>query len=205
LSNYPKLPSQHVVIPARASRAFLARKGQVVRIYDEEGAQVADFYCVAAEQPDEHLSGIVTTQLNKDVYPKVGYPLWSSRRRVMFTIIEDTVGRHDLLMGACSPAGYLLRYGVTGHVNCMELLQSALAPLGIRTDAAETFNAFMNVVVGPDGKLNVDVPISKRGDHVDLLAEIDCVVAIASCPADLSPTNGWTPTAIGVEVSARRS
>lgn len=181
------------------------RRGQVLRIFDEEGAQVADFYAVAADQPTEHLSGIVTTQLNKDVYPKVGYPLWSSRRRVMFTITEDTVGRHDLLMGACSPAGYLLRYGVTGHVNCMELLQSALQPLGIPTDAAETFNAFMNVLVGPDGKLKVDVPISKPGDHVSVRAEIDCVVAIASCPADLSPTNGWKPTAIGVELSPQPS
>jgi hypothetical protein len=189
-----------IVIPARSARAFLVRVGETVRVIDVEGQQVADVVFVSAADPTEILSGIVTTQFNKAVYPAVGTILYSTRRQPMFSIVGDTVGRHDLLMGACSAASYELRYGVKDHPSCQALLRSALAPLGVRTDVPSTFNAFMNVPVAADGTLTVEAPLSQAGDYVDLRAEMDCLVGVAACPADLSACNGWNPTAIAVEL-----
>jgi uncharacterized protein YcgI (DUF1989 family) len=198
---YATLPAgERTVIPARGSRAFLVRAGQLLRIFDQEGEQVADVYWVAADDPADSLSGIVTTQFNKAVYLTTGHVLYTERRRPAFTIVDDTAGPHDVLMGACSQASYLLRYGAQDHPNCQDLLQTALAEQGVHRTVADTFNAFMNVPVGPDGKLTVEVPRSKAGDSVTLRAEMDCLVAISSCPADLSACNGWNPTSIGVEV-----
>jgi hypothetical protein len=60
----------------------------------------------------------------------------------------------------------------------------------------------MNVPVAPDGSLTVETPLSHAGDYVDLRAEMDCLVGVASCPADLSACNGWNPTALAVELLA---
>ncbi len=193
---------ERVVIPARSARAFRVPAGTTLRVIDVEGQQVADVVCVSAADPTDTLSGIVTTQLNKAVYLTTGHVLYSVRRRPLFTIVGDTVGRHDLLMGACSTVSYKLRYGVDDHPSCQALLGAVLAPLGVPADVPDTFNAFMNVPVAADGTLQLEVPLSRAGDHVDLRAEQDCVVAIAACPADLSACNGWNPTAIAVELAA---
>jgi uncharacterized protein YcgI (DUF1989 family) len=196
----PLPPGERVIVPARSARAFLVPAGAVVRVIDVEGQQVADVVAACAERPAETLSGIVSTQLNKAVYPTTGDVLYSVQRRPMFTIVADTVGRHDFLMGACSPTSYRLRYGVEDHPNCQVLLGTALAPFGVPPDVPDTFNAFMNVPIGPDGKLTVEVPRSHAGDYVDLRAEMDLILGVAACPADLSACNNWNPTAIGLEL-----
>jgi uncharacterized protein len=199
----PPLPrGERLVIPARTARAFLVRAGETLRVIDVEGQQVADVFCASAEDPTEILSGIVTTQLNKAIYLTRGHVLYSVRRRPLFTIGADPVGRHDLLMGACSAYSYKLRYGADDHPSCQGLLGGVLAPLGVPAEVPDTFNAFMNVPCGPDGTLSIEVPLSRAGDYVELRAETDCIVAVAACPADLSACNGWNPTAIAVEMAA---
>ncbi len=201
VSSLPTLPvGERVVIPARSAKAFLVHAGDTLRVIDVEGQQVADVFCANAADPTETLSGIVTTQLNKAIYLTTGHVLYSVRRRPLFTIGADTVGRHDLLMGACSAYSYKLRYGVDDHPSCQALLAAVLAPLGVPADVSDTFNAFMNVPCAPDGTLHIEVPLSRAGDYVDLQANIDCIVAVAACPADLSPCNGWNPTLIAVEL-----
>lgn len=193
---------EQVVIPARTARAFRVGAGQTLRVIDVEGQQVADVFCACAADPTEILSGIVTTQINKAVYLTTGHVLYSVRRRPLLTIVADSVGRHDLLMGACSTYSYRLRYGVEEHPSCQGLLGAVLAPLGVAPDVPDTFNAFMNVPVAPDGSLSIEVPLSRAGDAVTLRAEVDLLVGIAACPADLSACNGWNPTAIAVELEA---
>jgi uncharacterized protein YcgI (DUF1989 family) len=193
------------VIPARTEHAFLVRAGQTLRVIDVEGEQVADVFCAAADDPAEILSGIVSTQMNKAIYLTTGAILYSVRRRPLFTIGDDPVGRHDLLMGACSTASYRLRYGVDDHPSCQALLGAVLAPLGVAPDVPDTFNAFMNVPVGLDGSLRIETPLSRAGDHVDLRAECDLIAAVAACPADLSACNGWHPTALAVECHSPQS
>src|SRR5262245_45269402 len=112
------IPNERVIIPARTALAVQVRAGETLRVIDVEGQQVADVVFASLDDPTDVLSGIVTTQFNKAIYPKVGAVFYSARRRPMFTLVADTVGRHDLLMGACSAASYELRYGVKDHPNC---------------------------------------------------------------------------------------
>jgi uncharacterized protein YcgI (DUF1989 family) len=77
-----------------------------------------------------------------------------------------------------------------------------LTPLSVAPDVPDTFNAFMNVPVAPDGSLSIEAPLSRAGDSVALRAEVDLLVGVAACPADLSACNGWNPTAIAVELDA---
>lgn len=189
------------VIDARSSRFFRVRAGQALTLTDLEGAQVADVCFVLADDHEEGLSGIATTQMNGTVALTTGHRLLTGRNRVACVITDDTAGPHDVLMGACSADSYLERYGAANHPNCHDLLTAAFADAGVERIVCDTFNAFMNVPVASDGGLSVQLPRSVAGDHVTLRAELDLIVAISACPADLSPCNGFNPTAIGVAVS----
>ena len=56
--------------------------------------------------------------------------LYSNRRQPMFEIVEDTVGRHDMLYACCDPVRYEM-LGAPGHANCREALTEALAGYGV--------------------------------------------------------------------------
>jgi uncharacterized protein len=89
-------------VPPAGHFAAEIRKGQVLRIVDVEGQQVADLVTINAGNLAEKLSVMNTINLNKQVFPRVGYVLYSDEARGMMTIITDTCGVHDMLAGACS-------------------------------------------------------------------------------------------------------
>jgi len=96
-----KVLREETVAPAGHFAAEI-RKGQVLRIVDVEGQQVADLVTINAGNLAEKLSVMNTINLNKQVFPRVGYVLYSDEARGMMTIIADSCGIHDMLAGACS-------------------------------------------------------------------------------------------------------
>jgi uncharacterized protein YcgI (DUF1989 family) len=113
----------------------------------------------------------------------------------MWTIVEDTVGRHDFLLTPCSPDTFRIIYGTTGHhPSCFANLASALAPFGIAPDTIPTtLNVFMNVEVQPNGELRILPPRSRAGDHIVLRAEMDMIVGVTACSAELSNNGSFKP------------
>ena len=80
------------------------------------------------------------------------------------------------------------------HPSCWENLQLAFQPFGIDgRRIGTTFNIFMNVAVDPAGSVTVGVPSSKAGDHIDLVAEMDMVVALTACSAEKSNNGTFKP------------
>jgi hypothetical protein len=120
----------------------------------------------------------------------------------MWTLVQDTVGRHDFLLTPCSPDTFRIIYGTTGHhPSCFENLATALAPFGIAPETIPTtFNIFMNVEVAPNGELSILPPRSRAGDRIVLRAEMDMIVGITACSAELSNNGTFKP--IDVELLA---
>ena len=188
-------------LPPGKELGLTVKKGQVVRIIDLEGQQVVDFVCFNAQDHTDKLWIGGTIAANGNVFFKKGHGLHSVYKNKMFTMIEDTCGVHDLLIGQCSPELYEKKYGVKGHNSCADNFVRALAPWGIeRKDIPMNLNVFMNCPIGEDGSYKIDFPKSKRGDFVDLRAEMDCVVALSNCPSDMSPCNGYYLTPVKVIV-----
>jgi uncharacterized protein len=159
------------------------RKGQVLRIVDIEGQQVADLVTINAHNLAERLSVMNTINLNKQVFPRVGYVLYSDEASAMMTIIADTCGVHDMLAGACSRYTNERRYGVKDTKNCRDNLAAALEPWGIGwKDVPFNMNVFMNCPIGSDGNWSIQVPKSKAGDYIDFRAEMDVIAAFSNCP-----------------------
>ena len=180
----------------------ILRRGQRLQITDPLGEQVSDLVSFSLEDRAEWLSSGRTIDYANTIYLTKGHVLYSNRSRPMWTIVDDTVGRHDFLLTPCSPETFSLLYGTKGHhPSCFENLASHLAPFGVRPDAIPTtFNVFMNVDVAPSGQLSILPPRSRPGDYALFRAEMDLVVGVTACSAEMS--NNWSFKPIDVRVFA---
>jgi uncharacterized protein YcgI (DUF1989 family) len=198
---------QRFIIAPGEGKAFVVKKGQVLRIIEVEGKQVADVAIFNAHDYKECFHVGQTLALNmiegtgniwrvKKLYSK------PPRENVMFTVIDDKAGVHFLLSGGrCSRKIYELRDKAPGHRNCQDILAEALSPYGLSgDDIMDVFNVFMNVEIDEEGRFIIKPPKTEKGDYIDLLAEMDCLVAVSACPSDKVPTNDFKPKPIGIEI-----
>lgn len=188
-------------IPPRSGVALLLRAGEALTVIDPQGSQVSDLVAFAAADPREALSNGRTFDYEETVHLTTGARLWSNRSRVMLTIEEDTVGRHDFLLTPCSHATFAHFYpDKPGHRGCFGNLAAALAPHGIVPDAIPcAFNVFMNVPIAPDGRIAVLPPLSRAGDFIRLRAEIDLIIGLTACSAYASNGGSFKPIDYHVE------
>lgn len=168
------------------------KKGQVLRMIDLEGQQVADLITLNAKNVAEKLSCMNTINLNKQVFPRVGYVLYSDEASPMMTIIADTCGVHDMLAGACSRFTNQRRYGVPDTKNCRDNLAKAVERWGVGwKDVPFNMNVFMNCPIGADGNWSIQPPRSKAGDYIDFRAEMDVIAAFSNCPQIFNACNAF--------------
>jgi uncharacterized protein YcgI (DUF1989 family) len=175
-----------------------------MRGVDVEGQQVADVMAYHEKDFYEKFDQGATMDSLFSSKVKKGDQLYSNLYKPMFTVIEDTVECHDLYMPACRQEMYQLLYGRT-HLEvmhtCYDNLRTAFEPFGIpKEDMYYPFNAFMNTVIDEKGKLSVELPKSLPGDYIRLRAEMDLIVAVSACPADIGKCNGSSCTSIRVEI-----
>jgi uncharacterized protein YcgI (DUF1989 family) len=191
-------------IPPRSGVAFTLRKNERLKIVDLEGEQVADLICYNAANKSEYLSSGRTIDYAGAIYLTTGHQFYSNRSKVMFTIEEDTVGRHDFLLTPCSAEMFRIIYGHKDpHRGCFGNLCESLNEYMIGPDDIHTtFNIFMNVPVDPvTGKISVLPPLSKAGDYIIIKAAMDLIVGLTACSAGLS--NNFTFKPIGYSIESK--
>ena len=182
-------------IAPQSGSAFRIRRHQVLRVCDPCGEQVSDLFAFADGMPTRSLSSGRTIDYASRVYLSTGDMLYSNDSEPMFTIVADTVGRHDFLLTPCSQRMFEILYGHQGHhPSCFENLATAFASYGIDSAAiGTTFNIFMNVAVAPDGTISVETPNSRAGDFIELRAEMDMICALTACSAEQSNNGAFKP------------
>lgn len=177
------------------------KTGQFVQITTVSGKQVADFVAFNANDPAEHLATSTTRSMNNSLMLQEGMKLYSNRRNPMFELIEDRVGRHDMLFAACDPKRYKDDYGLEDHANCREALAEALSSHQIGYDQIpDPVNWFMNVAIVERGALELRESLAERSDYVLLEALMDTIIGVSACPQDQNAVNSHNPTDILVRV-----
>jgi uncharacterized protein len=197
------------IIPAREARAFLVPRGARLRIRLVEDRQVGDCCFYNADDHREVFHVGQTWALNvllgtgnaksfRHFYSK------PPRENVMLTVVEDTVRNHWGNMGGrCSRKLYELRDGDRTHRSCQENLAEAIAPHGLTgDDIVDVFNVFMNVELRPDGSFTILPPTARKGDYIDLRAEMNILAAVSACPADRNATNDGRAKPLGITIVA---
>jgi uncharacterized protein YcgI (DUF1989 family) len=189
------------LIPARAGKAFKVLSGELLRVCCIEGPQVADFNVFNAQDPLEKFWA-ARTRVAHGCHLKVGDRLWSvpPHTRPMMTIIKDTVSHgalpfgarsHDLLYSRCDRRHFELVFNRKDAPNCNDNLARAIAEFGVTAEHVhDPFNMFMTTGVNDEGRPFYLPSAAKQGDYLELIAEMDCLVAVSACPGGSSgPVN----------------
>ncbi len=170
--------------------------GDELVIIDPEGQQVSDLVAFGDPDHGEYLSSGRSLDYASHLWLTTGDILYSNRSRPMFTIVEDTCGRHDFTLTPCSQDTFRMIYGENeDRPGCEGNLAEALAPYDIGVDRIPiAFNVFMNVEVdASSGEFSVRPPRSKAGDFVRLRAEMPLVAAMTACSAGQSNNFSFKP------------
>ncbi len=201
---------REILIPAGEARAFTIDRGQRLRLLELEGGQSADAIFFNAHDYKETFHPAFSMSWN--YYQGIGNykrltKLYSKppRYNVMLTVIDDPVGVHSpLRVTRCNGLTYKLRDNVDSppHRSCQDNLAEAIAPYGLTADdVPETYNIWMNVDFDlPTGFFITNPPLAKKGDYLDMRAEMDCLAAISACPSDIAPTNNYRLSPLKVEI-----
>jgi uncharacterized protein YcgI (DUF1989 family) len=114
------------LIPARKATAFSVKAGQNVKVINTYGKQVVDFWAFNPDDPNDFLSMVHTRTILLKVSLARGDKLYSTRRKPILTLTEDTTpGVHDLIWSACDAERYHMQ-GYDGlHDNCSDNMHKA--------------------------------------------------------------------------------
>jgi len=188
------------IVEAKTGSVFEARGGESIIIIDLEGKQVVDFFAVRSDNFEEFLSTGVTIDVNESLRLKKGDGIYTNLYSKMFTLAEDDVQEHDLLHPCCRTEMYDSFYkNGNGHSNCFDNINNKLIKKGVSLfGIIQPVNFFMNTRINQDGSIIVDTPVSKAGDKVELIAEMDVIVGLAACSVEESQCNGGKCSSVKV-------
>lgn len=197
---------RHVVPAGRGWSARLV-KGAVLTITDLHGEQAVDALIYRAGDPSERYDAPLTVLAQAAPVLALGARLLSNRGAVLMTIVADTFGAHDTLVGCCSGESNAVRFGEEScHLHsCRDNFLLELARYGMgKRDIVANINFFMRVAVAEDGGLAIVEGRPEPGHEVALRAEEDVLVVLSNCPQINNPANGFDPTPIAVAVRPPR-
>lgn len=194
---------REVVVPAAHGAALEVNAGEYLSVIDVEGGQVADFVAIQRGAEHRYVSASQTRSAPRKYSLGVGDVMVNQFREPVFEVVRDDVGVHDLFFCACSPALYQQRFGLTDHRSCRVNLLEALAPYSVEEWwLPDPINLFMDTPPLPDGQFAFNPAPSKPGERIVLRCLADAVVAVSSCPMELSPINAGGITPLKLEVTA---
>ncbi len=199
----PSVPGEiieHIYLPAQGfMRGRVIEKGQVIRVIDLEGQQVHDGIIWDANNFDNVLN-VVMTMVHNEKWDKwrPGDVIYSKYSEKLAMITEDTTdGTHAFAGPFCNEPMFRVKLGIPGIHNCWDNFVAAMADYGFShsdIDWGSCISFFMDIRYLPDGRLEIRECHNKPGDYIDLMAEMDIIMAISNCPDYPFPTNAYNPT-----------
>lgn len=201
-----QLIEQHTV-PVRSGLAWRVPVGHVTRVVAVEGPQVGDLNLWNAADRRERMWAARTRQLQR-AHVSTFDRLWSNLPflRPMVTITADSLadhgvdgdgGRlHDLLGSRCDPYVNKMLTGVDADHHCHSNLLRAVAPHGLdEFDIHDVLNVFQCTGLNDEDRYFMKASPARRGDYLELFAEIDLLCAISTCPGGDLSIPLWGPEA----------
>ena len=106
------------------------------------------------------------------------------------------MGRHDFLFTPCSPETFAILYKTPGHhPSCFENLLAQ--PPAVRHPAGHDPHHLQHLHErrrrSPSGELKIVPPRSRPGDSIVLRAEMDLIVGVTACSAEMSNNCRFKP------------
>ncbi len=172
-------------IPAGWYWTQTLQRGRTLRIENTSGTPgVAAFFWNARETSERYCMGD-TVKIQWTVRPRAGRLLLSDMGRVLVSIVGDTDGIHEPLLGGTlrDPSDDVAAR------NARENFLLAAGKMGLgKRDIAPCITFFAGVETDASGNFRWSATQPSRGSFVDLRAEMDILIAISNTPHPLAPS-----------------
>ena len=163
------------------------RRGEALRIVDSSGCSSVSVIGWCEKDMSERLNCADTAKIQWSAALSKGRVILTDMGRVFLSLIEDTSGAHDLLMGGSTPASVLAAHGEPSR-NTHENFLAAASKLGLGLrDIPPCVTFFAPVSLDAEGRFGWNGARKKAGDFVDLRAEMDLVLVLSNCAHPLDP------------------
>lgn len=187
------------VIPGGCYWWTKLRRHEVLRASLDSGFSTLTLVAWNAADPTERLNLPDTVKLQWTTGLGKGRVIFSDMGKVMVSIVEDSCGAHDCLMGGSTAATNRARYGEEALRNTRDNLVIVAAKLGLSTrDIPAALALFAPVRVDAAGRFLWQPDLLNGDDWVDLRAEMDLWVGLSNCPHPLDPDPLYAPNPVTV-------
>jgi uncharacterized protein len=181
-------------VPAGFYATLPLRRGEALRIIDDTGRSSVSLIGWREEDTSERINCADTVKVQWSAAISKGRIILSDMGRVMLSLVEDTSGAHDLLVGGSTPASTLASYGATTR-NTQENFLAAAAKIGLDIrDIPPCVTFFAPVSCDDTGRFTWNEGRKRPGEFVDLRAEMNLLVVASNCAHPLNPAR---PSASG--------
>lgn len=171
-------------------------RGEVLRIIDDSGCASVSLIAWRMEDTSERINCADTVKVQWSAALSKGRVILSDMGHVMLSVIEDTSGAHDLMIGGSTAASALERFGAVTR-NTRENFIAAAAKVGLSVrDIPPCVTFFAPVTTDEAGRLVWRDGRKHAGDFVDLRAEMNLIVVVSNCAHPLDPNGGVAPEAV---------
>ena len=142
-------------------------------------------------------------------YCTAGNVLYSDMGRILLSVTDDTLGRHDMIGGMSNADLVKEKYGTRTyqdyHNDYIRDTYSAfvaeLAKYGMtKSSVISNVNFFSRVDIGAEGTMSFVPDYCRAGDSVELRAEMDTLILLNTCPHRMDPRSEYSPGAVELSV-----
>jgi urea carboxylase-associated protein 2 len=174
-------------VPAGWYATVRLRRGDALRIIDDTGRSSVSLIGWRQEDTSERINCADTVKVQWSAAISKGRVILSDMGRVFVSLIEDTNGAHDLMVGGSTPASTLAAFGAASR-NTQENFLAAAAKIGLGLrDIPPCVTFFAPVSLDDNGRFVWNSGRKQSGDFVDLRAEMNLVLVLSNCAHPLDP------------------
>lgn len=185
------------VVPPGARWSHVVKRGTILRVEVVEPTSGVACLAYNADDTSERLNVADTVKIQWGIRLGANKVLYSDMGRVLYSIVSDTCGWHDTIVGGSTASTNMRKYGSAELNSSRENLLILAGRHGLsRRDVGPCVSLFSRVDVQPDGALTYVPGVARPGDFVDLRAEMNVLTLISNCPHPLSPEAEWKAGAV---------
>ncbi len=196
------LPSRvlhHEVLPGGWYWTTNLARGEALRIVNPAGTSSVALLAWCQHDPTERLNLADTLKVQWSVRLCKGRILYTDMGRVALSIVEDSSGAHDAMLGPTTPASMAAALGPGAWRNSRDNFLTAAAKVGLtRRDVSSCLTLFAPVDLDEQGRFVWQAQRRTAGDFVDLRAEMDLWVVLSNAGHPLDPSPAAQPAAVQI-------
>ena len=188
----PALEQSHVIhteiIPAGWYWSTRLVAGEAVRVSQSAGGGSVALIAWSASDPSERINLPDTVKVQWTTVIGKGRVIFSDMGRVMLSVVEDSSGAHDCLLGGSTATSNAEKYKGATTRNTRDNFILLAGKLGFqRRHIPAALSLFAPVRVDDEGAFRWRSDFLNGEDYVELRAEMDLLVGFSNCPHPLDP------------------